>query len=127
MFLELVKANEGRRGFTYTHYPMTDNNQVLIYLANAAGFTVNLSANTLGHADELAALEIGPVAVALPEYQTENTTTPEGRAVIVCPAHDSDYISCFNCGMCYEQRRPIIGFPAHGPRRALVTAITEEA
>ena len=126
MFLELVRANEGRRGFTYTHYPMTENNQVLVYLAKAAGFTLSLSSDNLSHADTLAALGIAPVVVALPDYHEGATVTPEGRLVIICPAHENDQISCFNCGLCYRQERPIIGFPAHGNRKHLVTAITEE-
>jgi len=122
---QLVKANRGRRGFTFTHYPMNDNNQALIYLANAAGFTINLSADNLAHADELTDLELGPVVVALAEYQYKPTTTPAGRPVIICPASLSDTINCDSCGLCYRADRPIIGFPAHGARKSIVTRITE--
>lgn len=48
---ELVKANRGRRGFTYTHKPLTTAaERKAVAKANAGGFTVNLSADTLADA-----------------------------------------------------------------------------
>lgn len=114
--LQLVDANSGRRGFTYTHKPLTAKNASAIKEANARGFTVNLSANNLEHADELAAAAVGPVAVVLPSEQTTNTTTPKGRKVVVCPATQREDVSCATCQMCARQRDVIIGFPAHGAR-----------
>ena len=113
---QLVEANMGRRGFTYTHYVPSDrNNAAYIKGCNDWGFTVNLSANNLDHADELAALNIGPVAVVLESTQTENCTTPEGRKVVICPAISRDDTTCATCGLCaIADRKVIIGFPAHG-------------
>lgn len=124
--MQLVKANRGRRGFTFTHYPMTPDNQALVFLANAGGFTINLSADNLAMADDLARLDIAPVVVALPHYTFKPTQTPEGRPVIVCPATLAEHINCNNCGLCQKQeKRPIIGFPAHGSHKHLVTTIAE--
>ena len=112
---ELVVANTGKRGFTYTHKPMDKlANRDAVLHANTSGFTVNLSANNLEHADELADLEIGPVVVVLPAEQKENTTTPKGRKVVGCPATIRDDVSCMTCGLCARLRDAIIGFPAHG-------------
>src|SRR6516165_2883017 len=111
---QLVGANVGKHGFTYTHKPLTAANASAIRDANARGFTINLSANNLAHADELAAAGVGPVAVVLPIEQTTNTETPAGRKVIVCPATQRDDVSCMTCQMCARQRDIIIGFPAHG-------------
>ena len=58
----LVAANTGKRGFTYTHHHGTDNFDQ-ITLANLGGFTVNLSANNVDHADQLADTGL-PVVVA---------------------------------------------------------------
>jgi len=63
---QLVEANQGKRGFTYSHKPATGANREAVAAANKAGFTINLSANNLSHADELAAHEIAPVVVVLP-------------------------------------------------------------
>nr|WP_051237497.1 hypothetical protein [Ottowia thiooxydans] len=51
---QIVHANRGRNGFAYTHYsPLDPHNARAIAKANAQGLTINLSANTLAHADEL--------------------------------------------------------------------------
>lgn len=112
---DLVVANTGKRGFTYTHKPMSSiANREAVAHANQSGFTVNLSANNLDHADELADLEIAPVVVVLPQDQKENLTTPKGRKVVVCPATIRDDVSCMTCGLCARLRDAIVGFPAHG-------------
>jgi len=126
---DLVAANRGRRGFTYTHKPMTSPAaREAIAGANEAGFTVNLSANDLAHADELAALEIAPVAVVLPADQTTATRTPAGRHVAICPATISDNVSCASCGLCaIANRKAIIGFPAHGASKRKASKVAEGA
>lgn len=111
---EIVTANEGRRGFTYTHKPMTPSNAAAVKAANENGFTINLSANTLAHADTLSDLNIGPVVAVMPAEATENARTPAGRKVVVCPATQRDDVSCATCGLCQRQRECIVGFPAHG-------------
>lgn len=113
--LELVQANEGRKGFTYTHKPMEGVNRLLVQHANEEGFTVNLSADSLPHADALSDLNIAPVVVVLPSDQLENTTTPMGRKVVVCPAVTHEGVTCATCALCASaSRRVVIGFPAHG-------------
>jgi len=111
----LVKANTGKRGFTYTHKPASAENLALIREANAGGFTINLSANSLAHADELAALDAGPVVTLLPPGAPSLTKTPAGRPVVTCPAQLRDDISCADCQLCSRAERPsIVGFIAHG-------------
>jgi hypothetical protein len=120
----LVKANRGKRGFTYTHKPVAGGNGGAIAAANAMGFTVNLSANNLAHADELAASNVGPVVVVLPADATRATVTPQGRKVAICPATISDNVTCKTCGLCaITNRKAIIGFPAHGPSKRKASAI----
>lgn len=112
----MVRANTGRRGFTYTHHSMLNAaNRRHVARAVQAGFTVNLSANSLAHADNLAALAIAPVVVVLPHDARHNTTTPQGRKVVICPAVTRDDVSCATCQLCQRADRPcIVGFPAHG-------------
>lgn len=115
----LVKANTGRKGFTYTHHNVThdlDNRQA-VSEAVKAGFVINLSGNNLTHADQLADLGIAPVVTLLPHDATSNTTTPKGRKVVVCPATQRDDVSCATCGLCARLRDAIVGFPAHGPAK----------
>ena len=116
---QLVAANAGRRGFTYSHH--RDAASIAwIRHANAWGFTVNLSANDLSDADMLADHAAGPVVVVLPSTQTQNTTTPAGRTVVICPATQRDDVSCATCQLCQRQRAAIVGFPAHGTKKRVI-------
>jgi hypothetical protein len=121
---QLVHANKGKRGFTYTHKYTLPENLMAIRAANAGGFTINLSANTLAQADTLADTKAGPVVVILPSDQTANTATPAGRKVVVCPATIRDDVTCAKCGLCQKANRTcIVGFPAHGNGKAKATAV----
>ena len=113
---QLVRANERKRGYTYTHWKDADSIRWIRH-ANEWGFTVNLSADSLAEADQLADHQAGPVVVVLPATQTTNTTTPAGRRVVICPATQRDDVSCASCQLCQRQRDTIVGFPAHGTRK----------
>lgn len=128
MMRQLIAANTNKRGFTYTHKP-TDgaygaSNRELIAEANRQGFTVNLSADTLKEADELAALDIGPVVVVVSRDHAEKSLTPAGRKVIVCPAQTREGVTCASCGLCSRvDREVIVGFRAHGVNARKAEAI----
>lgn len=115
-FTQLVNANKGKQGFTYTHHtPELDDNASLIKHANEEGFTVNLSANSAEHADSLASLNIGPVVTLLPEEAPKLSYTPAGRAIVKCPATYIDSMTCAACALCANSsRKSIVGFPVHG-------------
>jgi hypothetical protein len=112
----IVRANTGRHGFGYTHYPALEPaNARAIASAVRQGFVINLSCDSLEQADVAAKLRIAPVVTILPADQRKPLRTPEGRLVAVCPASVRDDISCASCGVCaIPHRRAIIGFPAHG-------------
>ena len=116
---QLVAANIGKRGFTYSHH--RDAASIgWIRHANNWGFTVNLSANDLNDADTLASHNAGPVVVVLPSTATANLKTPAGRPVVICPATQRDDVSCATCQLCQRQRAAIVGFPAHGSRHRVI-------
>jgi len=121
---QLVAANNGKRGFTYTHKPVlvgehAEANRNAVAHANLNGFTINLSGNNPSHADKLSELAIAPVVTVLPlDYQRRTTgkgknaewsetlpeyrarikalglKTPAGRQIAVCPATYLDDVSC---------------------------------
>ena len=142
----LVKANKGKRGFTFTHKPVTPENVAAVRQANYDGFTINWSANNLAHADKLVALYAGPVATVLPatlerhsvkKVWTESMTdyrarikglaTPNGTKITVCPATYQDDMNCMRCGLCAKAKRTaVVGFPAHGMRKAKASAIAQQ-
>lgn len=115
---ELVKANKGKKGFTYTHHEMNPSNIQCVNYANQSGFTINLSADTPEQADKLAGLGVAPVVCLMPENGPKTITTPAGRTIVQCPATYRDEINCANCGICaVASRKAIIGFPVHGAGR----------
>jgi hypothetical protein len=145
---QLVQANKGKRGFTYTHKPIdNEHNRDAIEAANKQGFTINLSADNMSEADQLADANIAPVVVVLPEdmgrkskggewLETEdeykvrvdihNIRTPDGRNVAPCIATYRDDASCLTCKLCERrERKVIVGFPAHGASRKRASAIAQ--
>jgi len=121
----IVSANKGKRGYTYTHKPPTlGNNGKAIANANAEGFTVNLSGNSLSHADELKALNIGPVVAIVPEDAPDKGVTPAGNRWITCPAQTRDNVTCATCKLCaVSTRSVIVAFRAHGTSKRKAEAI----
>lgn len=112
----LATANKGKLGFTYTHHDMQiASNRVAVSKANVYGFTVNLSANNLAHADELMRYGIAPVASVVAMNHPKLSYTPAGHKVVVCPATYRDDVTCDSCRLCQRvDRRVIVAFPVHG-------------
>ena len=122
-FYQLVQANMGKRGFTYTHYPLTVENLSMMEAATAAGFTVNVSCDSLADSDRVTDITDLPQAVVLPSTTTEKTLYTAGcRKVIVCPATYRDDVMCWNCAICHDasKERAVIGFPAHGTKKKVI-------
>lgn len=124
--MSLVEANTGKRGFTYTHYDVMANisNAAVIHIANKEGFTINLSADNLHEADQLANLEIAPVVTIVPEDHPEKSFTPAGRKVVVCPEQTGKSESCATCQLCqHKDRGVIVAFRAHGTSKKKAQAV----
>ena len=131
-----TEANKGKRGWTYTHFdPTYRDNAAIIRKANDDGFTVNLSGNSLEHADLLADLEAGPVATVVPLEQftlrddghfdgPRTLKTPAGRTVSICPAQQHENVRCIDCMLCQRaDRKSMVGFIPHGQSRKRVDAV----
>lgn len=129
MLEQLVSANEGKNGFTYTHYnPFIKENHDAIKHSNDNGFVINLSADNIDQVDALLNLKIGPVVCVLPLNQSDKVLTTEGNAVIVCPAVTNDYVTCQTCKLCANKNRTtVIGFPAHGVKKKKADEIAQFA
>lgn len=138
--IALAKANRGRPVIAFTHKPPTTENLLILREARDLGFSVNLSANNLDHADEL--LQHGlNVVVVLPEEYTRrpgesqsdfksrlNTLpkyTKNGARIAVCPATYTE-TNCSRCGACAatKPRGAVIGFPAHGTKKKQVSVMS---
>lgn len=134
---QLVKANAGRPVIAYTHKPMTRDNLAVVMKARSEGFSINLSADNMEEADELADTGVPTVVVlhedygrrskggewteTLSEYRDRVRSlvrrTPKGRKIAVCPQTYID-VRCIDCRACVAfSRNAVIGFPAHGARK----------
>ena len=122
---DIVEANKGKRGFTYTHKPMTDENLKLVRYANNNGFTINLSADNLKQADDYVKIGGVPVVVVMPADAEKVSYTPAGNKVVVCPAVSAKReVTCKTCQLCQRADRDfVIGFPAHGTAKKTVGII----
>jgi len=120
---KLVKANKGKKGFTYTHYPLLDNADNLTSVRHAIsnGFTINASANNDSEAMALFALGLPVATIAT---QTKPYKLANGVQVAICPAQKSESMTCAKCQLCAEPKRDyIIGFIPHGTKSKKVIAI----
>ncbi len=147
--VQLIDANEGKRGFTYTHHNMAiSDNAELVRMANECGFTVNISADSPALADVYASHKLGPVVCIVPDTYARKEkagewaetlseygerigplppTTPKGRRIVVCPATYLDK-TCESCKLCaIPSRSVIVGFPAHGSRKNKIEVNKTEA
>ena len=154
MVRDLISANVGKKGFTFTHKPVLGPqwaiNRSIIKEANEKGFTINLSGDNFAHADQLAELKIGPVVMVLPRKYIRKTKkktnglfaeslreyrerisqypmkTPAGNKIVVCPATFLEGMTCAKCQLCANiSRKSIPGFPAHGARFKTVDRVSE--
>ena len=112
----LVKANRGKRGYTYSHHDIkTGDNLKLLLDANRQGLTINASTESLDAADS--AVDSGlPTVVVVDSTKPCPKRTPKGRIVMQCPAtKEGSTVQCATCGLCaVSSRRCVVAFPAHG-------------
>lgn len=120
--MQLVFANNGKRGYTYTHHILNHDNIQQLQLANALGFTINASCESLAGAD--VAMDHGLPAVAVVSASDPvPECTPAGRKAILCPAQQRD-VSCADCGLCAKSDRScVVMFKAHGNAKNYVSAL----
>ena len=117
--VQLIKANKGKRGFTYTHYKLNLQNRAAIDYSNQQGFTINISTETIDQA--VKSFKAGrPTVTLIPEDAPKVTRTKEGINIVRCPATNDTKtnIDCNQCELCQDQDRAyIIGFPVHGVKK----------
>ena len=124
----LVNANRGRRGYTYTHHVLNNENIAILQEANNNGFTVNASCESVDVADDVMSTHNIPAVAVVPSTESRRVfTTTNGRKVIVCPATLHDNVSCSTCGICANANRSaVVAFPAHGNAKKTVDGIVTE-
>lgn len=123
---KLIAANKGKRGFTFTHKPMTPKNEAAVREANENGFTINVSADTMTDADRYFNMGL-PTAMTLPENYPAKSESPAGNKIVVCPAQINDDKNCKTCALCsIRDRGLIVGFLAHGISKSKVEKVFQK-
>jgi hypothetical protein len=122
---QLIDANKGRKGYTYTHHVLNDHNIIALQNANSLGFTVNASTESVEDADKVMTDHgIPAVAVVKSDKTDRFYTTESGRKVITCPATIHENVTCATCKLCAKADRDfIVAFPAHGNAKRTVNDI----
>lgn len=116
MLRNLVTANRGKKGFTFTHHrPRTAAAIQALKGATADGFTVNVSTESIADADRMVAHGLRAITVVPSTDDRRMWRSPDGHPVVTCPAQVRNDVTCDRCRLC--QGRPqevIIAFRAHG-------------
>lgn len=125
---QLVEANKGKRGFSYSHYPLSSVNIQSLNHANDNGLTINVSTNSISEVDAAMVTDL-PVVTVLPsdhDLSVRTLKTDRGNTVLVCPASLGKDVTCASCGLCQKRKRSYaIGFVAHGNQRKKVNVISK--
>ena len=122
---QLIDANKGRKGYSYTHHVLNDHNRVCLENTNSLGFTVNVSTESVEYADKVMTEYKLPAVAVVHSTKTDRFyKTESGRKVITCPATIHENVTCATCGLCQiADREFIIAFPAHGTAKKTVNEI----
>ena len=123
---QLIDANKGKKGYTYTHHTLNDHNRVCLENANSMGFTVNVSTESVEEADRVMTEYNLPATAVVNSNKIDRFyKTESGRKVITCPAAlFPGKVTCATCGLCQiEDRKFIVAFPAHGTAKKTVNQI----
>ena len=131
LLLQLALATRRlRAAWSFTHYPMSPENQAALRQTAAKGLVVNASTESRRAAAALVSQDIPAVCVVPSDAPA--VFHHEGVRFVACPACRSGAgprIQCSICGgrfglpLCAQADRPfVITFPAHGTRAAAATA-----
>lgn len=129
--IQLAKACKHVMAFGYSHYRPNKHN-LPIFKEMSKYVTINLSADNLEQADEMAKTGL-PIATVVPKDSPATFYTEGGNRVIVCPFEQGKrdekgkivqrkVANCMSCAcgsgkgpLCaWKDRDFFIGFPAHG-------------
>jgi hypothetical protein len=102
----------------YTHRPPE-------FFTVKAEFTLNFSTENITRAVELHNEGYAVVVVLPSTLPFAKVRKWAGVPIVTCPAEYRDETTCSNCMMCaIPERKFIVGFTAHGSRKALVNEVT---
>ena len=113
---QLIAANRGRRGYTYTSWTYSDE---LFIRAKREGFTINKSCYSASSAAFAVSWGIPAVFSGAPiEYKDVTAWTEFGVRFVVCPSKRNSpaakKVQCATCQLCHTRPdNTVIVFPLH--------------
>lgn len=114
----IVTANRDKRGFTYTHKPLTKYNYTLIKSALDNGFAINYSADSIDEAIRITKEYNIPCVVTVSHDTPKQSFVKDGITFVPCPEQTGGLSSCTECGICAKtNRKSVIMFFMHGSRK----------
>ena len=123
--MRLTEANNRKKGFTYTHHDLRDENVETLRMANEGGFAVNVSVDNISQVDDVKKKGL-PMVCVIPSDSPNVMHTDGGTKIVACPADKSDRVSCSTCALCADSKRDyVIGFRPHGSGKKKVDIIAK--
>lgn len=101
-------------GYTYTHCNLSIGNIKKVKNAQAKGFVVNFSCETIEEVKEVKLTDCNAVMTSVNPKETINELKKEGIKSLQCPAQTTDGMNCKKCKLCARDRDAVIIFAVHG-------------
>ena len=101
-------------GYTYTHCSLTTQNFKKVKKAQAKGFVVNFSCETIEEVKGVKFAGCNAVVTSVNPDETIKALKKEGLKALQCPAQTADGMNCKKCKLCARNREAVIVFEIHG-------------
>lgn len=101
-------------GYTYTHCNLPIGNIEKVKDAQAKGFVVNFSCETIEEVKEVKLAGCNVVMTSVNPNETIKELKEDGLKALQCPAQTTDGMNCKKCKLCARARDAVIIFEVHG-------------
>lgn len=106
--------NANLMGYTYTHCNLSIGNIKKVKDAQAKGFIVNFSCETIEEVKEVKLTDCNAVMTSVNPDETIKALKEEGIKSLQCPAQTTDGMNCKKCRLCARDRDAVVIFAVHG-------------
>ena len=106
--------NVNLMGYTYTHCSLTMQNFKKVKKAQAKGFTVNFSCETIEEVKKVKFAGCNAVVTSVNPHETIKALKAEGLKSVQCPAQTNEDMNCKRCKLCARDRDVVVIFAIHG-------------
>lgn len=101
-------------GYTYTHCNLSIGNIKKVKDAQAKGFVVNFSCETIEEVKKVKSAGCNAVLTPVNPQETVKALKTEGLKAVQCPAQTNEDMNCKRCKLCARNREAVVIFAVHG-------------